>query len=106
MEQADWGKVGKVALIDLDKNQSIPGWTQIRAFVETGSRSSLVLATLANYGPHAAVSFSCVGFKYGDNYGVLISVLFNEVVGDEHRVKILIAHKDAQSYQEPILYPN
>lgn len=106
MEETTWGNIGKVALIDLNKDQVTRDVGTIRAFVETGSRSSFVLATIAGYGPHAPWCFSCVGFEYNGNYGVLISVKFSEAVGNEHRVKILVAHQGAERYQPAIAYPN
>jgi hypothetical protein len=101
-----WDDFGLVALVDLNKSHVTADAGTIRAFVETGSRSPFVIATIANYGPNAPWCYSCIGLDYNGNLGVLISIKFSEPVGNQHRVKILIAHEGAQRYQEPIPYPN
>jgi hypothetical protein len=93
-----------VAQVQFDQSVIPPGSTWVRAFVETGSSSPIIIATLAecNSGNVVGPMF-CGARSYGGNDGILVSIILNSVPA--HFVVIVtIAQANAKVFNAPILY--
>ncbi len=93
--------------IRLNASYVVANTNTIRAFVETGSSSPYILATLGeatNTGPSVVKEIICGPRTYNGKQGVLITILLNQAMPSNGTFSLTLAQSDATNYQPPILY--
>jgi hypothetical protein len=93
--------------ITLNASYVLANTNTIRAFVETGSSSPYILATIGestNMIPSIAKEIFCGPRTYNGKQGVLITIVLNQAMPSNGTFSLTLVQSDATNYQPPILY--
>jgi hypothetical protein len=84
----------------------LPNWTALRAFIETGSDSPVILATLSDMTYATSVqALVCLPRELDGKRGIVVSIFFNNPeVGLDFFAGVTLYQQGARHYAAPVVY--